>query len=661
MKQTMKSCILEQPDTIRRVCQNAEKVCDSVYSIVGKGPFDKIYLIGSGTSLHTAIAAKYAFTKWFNAEVQVFTPFDFLYYYPHYRLDEKTLILGISQTARSIGTIHCLEKGREYGARTVMVTAEPDNPGGKSAEAILDTCTGEELVGAKTKGFTSTIAMLYLYAAGLAGKELDISLKGALKHINKKELKPGDAIMHNDPFIGGTHLPDIIIFSPIFFKGELVAFVGNLAHHVDVGGKVPGSLTPDATEIFHEGICFPPVKIKKEGKVDPEIFAMFRSNIRTKYESSGDLMAQIAANNVGEKRFEELCDEMGVEVVLEAIAELENYCDRRMGAELEKLPKGTFEFEDFLEGDGITTTEPLKIKVTITTGGPHIKIDFTGTCPQVRGPLNCVRPMALACIYYVVRAVTDPTIPPNSGTYRRFEVITPEGSLVNAVYPAATGSGNSITCQRLVDVLLGALAQVVPEKVCAAACGSMNGIQLGGYNPETHSFFANGETVGGGYGGMCDQDGTSGVNTHMTNTRNTPVEVLERIMPVKVIRYGLAPNSEGPGKHRGGFGIERVLEFQTDEVDCFIASDRVNTAPWGLNGGKAALGARFTVNRADGTEEHLPSKARVRFYKKDRLYIQTSGGGGWGNPLERDKKALKCDVKDGLISQERAEKEYGGC
>ena len=187
----------------------------------------------------------------------------------------------------------------------------------------------------------------------------------------------------------------------------------------------------------------------------------------------------------------------------------------------------------------------------------------------------------------------------------------------------------------------------------------MNGIQLGGYNPETHSFFANGETVGGGYGGMCDQDGTSGVNTHMTNTRNTPVEVLERIMPVKVIRYGLAPNSEGPGKHRGGFGIERVLEFQTDEVDCFIASDRVNTAPWGLNGGKAALGARFTVNRADGTEEHLPSKARVRFYKKDRLYIQTSGGGG--NPLERDKKALKCDVKDGLISQERAEKEYGGC
>ena len=485
-------------------------------------------------------------------------------------------------------------------------------------------------------------------------------VKGALKHVDKDALKPGDAIMHNDPFIGGTHLPDIIIFSPIFYNGKLVAFVGNLAHHVDVGGKVPGSLTPDATEIFHEGICFPPVKVKKEGIIDSEIYGMFQSNIRTKYESGGDLMAQIAANNVGEKRFGELCDEMGIDVVLEAVTELEKYCDRRMAAELEKLPAGIYEFEDSLEGDGITTEEPLQIKVAVTTGGPKIKIDFTGTCPQVRGPLNCVRPMVLACVYYVIRAMTDPTIPPNSGTYSRFEVITPEGTLVNAVYPAATGSGNSITCQRLVDVLIGALAKATPEKACAAACGSMNGIQLGGYNPKTHSFFANGETVGGGYGGMWDQDGTSGVNTHMTNTRNTPVEVLETIMPVKVIRYGLMPDSEGPGLHRGGFGIERVLEFQTDEVDCFIASDRVNTPPWGLAGGMSAGGAHFTVIRADKTVEHLPSKSRIRFYKNDRLYIQTSGGGGWGNPASRDKESLRRDIRDGLVSMERAEKEYGG-
>lgn len=483
-------------------------------------------------------------------------------------------------------------------------------------------------------------------------------VKGALKAIKLEDLRPGDAIMHNDPFIGGTHLPDIIIFSPIFYKDKLVAFVGNLAHHIDVGGKVPGSLTPDATEIFHEGIRFPPVKIRKGGVMDEELLALHRANIRTPYESGGDLMAQIAANNVGEKRFAELCGEVGPDTVLEAIAELKSYCDRRMAAELEKIPAGEYSFEDYLEGDGVTTNEPLKINVKITTGGPRMKVDFSGTCSQVKGPLNCVRPMALACIYYVVRAVTDPSIPPNSGTFERIEVVTPEGSLVNAVFPAATGSGNSITCQRLVDVLLGAMAQALPEKVCAAATGSMNGIQLGGYDPKKHSFFAAGETVGGGYGGMSDQDGMSGVNTHMTNTRNTPVEVLETNMPVRVLRYGLLPDSEGPGLHRGGFGIERVLEFQADEVDCFIASDRVERGPWGLAGGKSAKGASFTVVRSDGRVEVLPSKARVRFYAKDQLHIHTAGGGGWGDPHLRDQACLERDMRDGLIDPERAEKEY---
>lgn len=485
-------------------------------------------------------------------------------------------------------------------------------------------------------------------------------VKGALAAVDRDKLRPGDILMHNDPFLGGTHLPDIIIFSPIFYEGRLMAFVGNLAHHVDVGGKVPGSLTPDATEIFHEGIRFPPVKIRKAGVLDEELLAIHHHNVRTPYESGGDLMAQIAANNVGEKRFEELCDECGPELVLEAVEELQAYCDRRMAAELEKLPAGTYTFSDTLEGDGVATEEPLLVKVTITTGGPRVKVDFTGTCDQVVGPLNCVRPMALACIYYVIRAITDPTIPPNAGTFKRLEVVTPEGSLVNSHFPAATGSGNSITCQRLVDVLLGAFAQVVPEKVCAAATGSMNGVQLGGYDPVSQSYFANGETVGGGYGGISGQDGTSGVNTHMTNTRNTPVEVLETIMPVRVVRYGLMPDSEGPGKYRGGFGLQRVLQFQTDEVDCFIASDRVKTPPWGLAGGGPARGARFRVVRASGEEEQLPSKARVRFYTGDRLYIETSGGGGWGPPQERDPALLAADVRDGLVSSQRAERDYGG-
>jgi N-methylhydantoinase B len=483
-------------------------------------------------------------------------------------------------------------------------------------------------------------------------------VKGALSKIDVAGLKQGDVIMHNDPFIGGTHLPDIIMFSPIFFRGRLVAFVGNLAHHIDVGGMVPSSLTPDATEIFQEGIRFPPIKIRKEGVLDQELLALHRANVRTPYISGGDLMAQIAANNVGERRFEELCNEVGIETVLDAIDELENYCDRRMVAELEKLPSGTYEFSDCLEGDGATTEEDLVIKVKVITGGPQITFDFTGTCPQVKGSINCVRPMTLACIYYVIRAVTDPSIPPNAGSFKRINVITPEGTLVNSVFPAATGSGNSITCQRLVDVLLGALAKAIPNKVCAAASGSMNGIQIGGFNPLTNSYFVNGETVGGGYGGINDQDGTSGVNTHMTNTRNTPVEVLETILPVKVLHYGLRPDSEGAGLHRGGFGIERVFEFLTDDVTCQIISDRVRNKPWGLEKGKPASGATFRIERENGETIDLPSKARVKFSNHDRFFIKTSGGGGWGDPHKRDPKLVAADVRDGLISKARAKSEY---
>lgn len=484
-------------------------------------------------------------------------------------------------------------------------------------------------------------------------------VKGALKRIEKESLKPGDMIMHNDPFIGGTHLPDIILFSPVFFEGRLIAFVGNLAHHVDVGGKAPGSLTPDASEIFQEGIRFSPVKLCKAGHLDQELFDIFRSNIRTPYESGGDLMAQIAANNVGERRFGQLCAEVGPDTVLEAIDALQDYCDRRMAAELRKLPRGEAVFEDWLEGDGVSTQQRLMLKVRIKTEGDSVTIDFSGCCDQVSGPLNGVRPMALACVYYVMRAVTDPSIPPNVGTFRRFHVITPEGSIVNARFPAATGLGNSLTCQRLVDLLLGALAQLAPERVCAAACGSMNGLQMGGYDKSRDAYFATGETNGGGYGGMCDRDGTSGVNTHMTNTRNTPIEVLESIMPVRVLRYSLHCDSEGPGMHRGGFGIERVLEFQVDKVDCLITSDRVETPPWGLAGGKPAKGASLTIVRRDGAIEKLPAKTRVMFNQGDQLYYRTSGGGGWGDVSRRSVEDVRRDVRDGLISKERAWKAYG--
>lgn len=481
-------------------------------------------------------------------------------------------------------------------------------------------------------------------------------VKGALRYLGTGALEPGDAIMHNDPFIGGTHTSDIIIFSPVFVGGRLLALVGNLAHHIDVGGKIPGSLSPDADEIFQEGIRFPPVKIVKRGRLDPEIAAIHAHNIRTVYEGRGDLQAQLAANHVGQARLQEMCAEFGTEVVGAGMQQLADYCDRRMAAELADLPAGRYRFEDGLEGDGLTE-EPLTIRVAAEIGSGRIHFDFTGTDPQCRGPLNAVRPMTLACAYYAVKAITDPSIPPNEGTFRRVDVTAPEGSLVNAVFPAATGQGNATTCQRIVDTLLGALAQAVPDRVCAAATGSMNGMHVAGLYPGTRTYYSHIETYGGGYGGAAAGDGESGVHTHMTNTRNAPVEVLETVLPVRVERYGLVPDSEGPGLHRGGFGIVREMRFVGEEAESTVSSDRVHNPPWGLHGGEPAAGARFHLVR-DGNARALGSKARFRLLRGDRLIIETSGGGGWGNPFRRDPAAVARDVADGLVSVERARLAY---
>ncbi len=484
-------------------------------------------------------------------------------------------------------------------------------------------------------------------------------VKGALKDIDISELEEGDILMHNDPFVGGTHLPDIILFAPIFHDKKLIAYLGNLAHHIDVGGMVPTSLTAEATEIFQEGIRFPPIKIQKRGKVDKEILSIFLTNIRTPYISEGDLMAQVAAINVGKRRFEEVCQEFSIEIVEEAIEALKGYCERRMVNELLKFPSGEHEFSDFVEGDGATTEDPILITVKIKTGGPKIVIDFTGSHPQVKGSINCVRPMVLACVYYVLRAVTDPTIPPNVGTFRPAEVITPEDTVLNSKFPAATGSGNSITTQRIVDVLLGAFSKAIPERVCAAASGAMNGIQLGHYDQESGEYVVNGETVGGGSGALYDQDGESGVHTHMTNTRNTPIEVLERLLPVTVIEYGLNDNSEGPGQYRGGFGIKRVIQFDQDDISCQIISDRVKYKPWGLQNELHASGSSFIVKRKDGLLKRLDSKVRLMMNKGDQLVIKTSGGGGYGNPKQRNVRDITNDVESGLISIDRAKDIYG--
>lgn len=485
---------------------------------------------------------------------------------------------------------------------------------------------------------------------------LPFGVKGAIAAMAEMDLQPGDAIMHNDPYVGGTHLPDMIVVSPIFFEGRIVGFVGNLAHHSDMGGMVAGSMPPRASEIYQEGIRFPPIKIRKAGVLDDEILRIHANNVRTPYESRGDLFAQLAANNVGAKRFIELYEEFGSEIVESSIAELARYTDRRMAAELAKIPNGTYAFSDVLEGDGFTN-DPITIAVTVTSLDGHLTFDFAGSSPQVTGPVNAVRPITVSAVYYVVKAITDPSIPPNQGTFQRVEILAPEGTVVNARHPAPTNAANGATSQRIVDVLFGALYQAVPDRVCAAATGSMNSVQLAGFRPETREYFVHPETYGGGYGATSASDGASGVQTHMTNTRNAPVEVLESTLPVRVLEYGLVADSEGPGRYRGGFGIRRRFEILTDGVECIISTDRFSGAPWGLAGGGSARGTYVHLIRG-GVSERVGPKTHIQLKKGDQLVLETAGGGGWGDVSERPAADLARDVAEGLISAARAQEVY---
>lgn len=486
---------------------------------------------------------------------------------------------------------------------------------------------------------------------------LPFGVRGAIAAMADMDLQPGDAIMHNDPYVGGTHLPDLIVVAPIFHAGRIVGYAGNLAHHSDMGGMVPGSMPPRASEIYQEGIRFPPVRIRKAGVINAEILRIHANNVRTPYESQGDLFAQLASNNVGMKRFAELYDEFGAETVEAAIAELAEYTNRRMAVELARIPEGVYSFSDVLEGDGFTA-DPITIAVTVTCRDGKLSFDFAGSSPQTTGPVNAVAPITISAVYYVVKAITDPSIPPNHGTFRDVEILAPEGTIVNARHPAPTNAANGATAQRIVDVLLGALYQAMPDRVCAASTGSMNSVQIGGYRSSTKEYYVHPETYGGGYGATARADGASGVQTHMTNTRNAPVEVLESTLPVRVLQYGLVPDSEGPGRYRGGFGICRHFEILDDGVECMLSADRFERTPWGLDEGQPAAATVVQLIR-DGVSQRVGPKTYLHLKKGDQLVMRTAGGGGRGDPSRRDRQALAHDVAEGLISKERAEAFYG--
>ena len=491
---------------------------------------------------------------------------------------------------------------------------------------------------------------------------MPMSVRAAIEAL---ELAPGDVAMLNDPFRGGTHLPDITSVAPVYISQKRKVggrvrpphihadfYVASRAHHADVGGAYPGSMGL-CREIYQEGLRIPPVKIVRAGKMERDILSLLLNNVRTPEEREGDLGAQIAACHTGAERLGEVCARYGLARAQRAAADLLSYSDEMMRRFLERVPVGTYQAEDFLDDDGVSG-RPVKIAVAITfhaargamgraagAGGSGrgrplhmahmVTVDFTGSDPQVAGSVNAVEAITYSACFYVFRCLLAEDVPATAGLMRPIQVIAPEGTVVNARLPAAVAGGNVETSQRIVDVLLRALAQALPEKIPAAAAGTMNNLTIGGSDPCTGEPFAYYETIAGGMGARPTKAGVSGVHTHMTNSLNTPAEALESAYPLRVRRYSLRPDSGGAGKHRGGDGIVREIEVLTD-AEVTLLADRRSRGPWGLSGGSDGAAGKAVVTRLGGSTEVLPGKFNVRLSKGERISIESPGGGGFGKP-----------------------------
>jgi N-methylhydantoinase B len=458
-------------------------------------------------------------------------------------------------------------------------------------------------------------------------------------------LSPGDAILLNDPFRGGTHLPDVTLVTPVFgstlsgVSGDepetstqaastLFGFVASRAHHADVGGMTAGSMSV-ARELFQEGLVIPPLKLFAGGELNRAVWDMILANVRTPEERAGDLWAQIAANQRGASRLAEMVSRYGAEEVSTYMAGLLKYTERMTRRLLEELPDGEYRFSDNLDDDGITG-DPIPIQAKITISGDRASVDFSGSAPQQKGNLNAVFAITLSAVYYVFRCLIGLDVPNNSGCLVPIRVIAPPGTVVNATPPAAVAGGNVETSQRLVDVLLGALAQAYPERIPAASQGTMNNITVGGWDPRNQAPFTYYETVGGGMGARPGSDGPSAVHSHMTNTLNTPVEALEYAYPLQVQCYEIRRGSGGEGKFRGGDGIRRELRLLVD-AQVSLLTERRRLAPYGLTGGEAGKPGRNELIRA-GQVVDLPGKGTFDFLAGDIIRLETPGGGGYGSP-----------------------------
>ena len=459
---------------------------------------------------------------------------------------------------------------------------------------------------------------------------MPLSVQAALR---EQSFAEGALVVLNDPYHGGTHLPDITCISPVFVGGRLAFFAANRAHHSDVGGMSPGSM-PLATEIFQEGLSLPPLKLVSRGRMNDDVLRLILANVRTPEERRGDLLAQMAACEKGRRRILDAVRKYGLAKIEAYAVLIQDYTEAFLRRAIRSIPDGDYAFADRLDDDGFDRT-PVRIAVEIRVRGDRVEVDFRGSSPQVRGGVNANAAVTASAVLYVFRTLIEDDIPFNTGLMRPIEIIAPPGLVVSARFPAATAAGNVETSQRIVDVLLGALAKAIPDRIPAASSGTMNNVAIGGTDPATGRGFAYYETIGGGMGASRDLPGASGVHTHMTNSLNPPLEALENYLPFRICRYGLRPGSGGAGRNRGGNGIIREYLFAVP-ANVTIMSDRRIFAPYGLRGGRPGATGRNTLI-SEGRSVRVPSKSNFAVKAGDVLRIETPGGGGYGRPSRKKK------------------------
>ena len=480
------------------------------------------------------------------------------------------------------------------------------------------------------------------------------AIKSMLERFPVETMREGDAYILNDPYCGGTHLPDIALMTPVFHRGRVIALSATMTHHGDVGGYSPGSLPTNATEIYQEGLRIPPLKFREAGEYNETLVALLRQNSRLPDTLIGDLNAQLAACNVGARRLRELAGVHGADLT----AIFEDLLDRSEAMTrdaLRRIPDGTYRYVDHMDNDGIDLERPLRVEVAVTVRDGTIDFDLTGTSPQVKGPMNCVPSGSQAAAYYAVRVLTDPTIPTNGGCFRPVTLNLPRGSLANPEEPAPVNARTS-TIKRIATSMVSALADVLPDRVAAPAAGTLLVVAFGGRKPDGSRYIV-GELIAGGSGASDGADGVDVIDTDASNCMNLPAEALEMEAPLRLVRVELRRDSGGAGEFRGGLGVVREYEVLADDVSFTHRGERHYSAAAGLNGGGEGASARSRILRADGRTEEIPSKALTVLNRGDRVIVETPGGGGYGDP--RARRTVLEDVAGGKVGAEAARMVYG--